>query len=81
MQCPIVCNPSDATRTRRLCCEVDLAELDSCGHDVERWSGRSTYDPIVVSVENTRLAMQLQTTVCVTMAEEDGDSAQSGRRQ
>ena len=81
LQCPIVCNPSDATCTCKLYCDVDLAELGSCGLDVERWSGRSTYDPIIVSVENTRLAMQLQTTVCVKMAEEDGDSAQSGCRQ
>jgi hypothetical protein len=80
-QCPIVCNPSDATHTCRLCCNVDLAELCSCGYGVERWSGRSTYDPIIISVENTQLATWLQTAVCVKMAEEDGDSAQSGRRQ
>ena len=42
--------------------------------------GGSTYDPIIVSVENARLAPRLQTAVCVRMAEEDGDSAQSGRR-
>ena len=68
-QCPIVCNPSDATHTCRLCCNVDLTELCSCGYGVERWSGRSTYDPIIISVEHTRLATRLQTAVCVRMAE------------